>query len=104
MSQATQLDKRAAEIRRYTFDFSLFPEIVAGDTLTGTPVITLEQTLPKGTVAVAPVATSIVRATSAVTCVMTGGEDGSSWRVECTCTTTGGFTLVCVGYLRILED
>lgn len=98
----TRLTKRAGETRTYTFDFTPFAEIVAGDTLTGTPAVAVANTVTGGT-GTAPTAGTPALASPAVkvTVTLSGGTEGTCWLVTCTCGTVGGAVLVCEGLLFV---
>ncbi len=102
----TTLEKRPLEIRLYTMDFSLLPEIVGGDTITSAaaPVVT---TSSQGAVAGDLTITSVAIAGSpptAVKCQISGGVAGSDYEITFRVGTANGYTLQAVGYLQIVGN
>lgn len=102
---STRLIKRAGETRQYTFDFSQFPEIAGGDTLTGVATVSATN-LNSSSTDIGPTLgnPTILAGGKTVSCVISGGTDGNTWRMECTCNTVGGFILICTGQLTVSED
>ena len=95
MASPTQNVKRTAEVRTYSFDFSKFPEIVAGDTLTGTPTITVAGTgLTLGSPSIS---------SNLVKVQISAGTNGTVYVMKCQCSTVGGSTLVCGGMLLVSD-
>ena len=90
---ADTLVARPGEFRLYVFDFSLLPELVAGDTLAGPPVITAT---PAGLTVGTPGISG-----KTVTATITAGTVERDYQVSCSCTTAGGSTLVCEGRLEV---
>lgn len=99
---AQQLLKRRGESRLYNFDFSQFPEIAGGDTLTGIPAVAAVLFSGQGNPP-AITSPSIASDNKSVNVMLASGDDGTTWRMECTCSTTAGSILVCVGLLDINE-
>lgn len=85
--------KRPGEARTYEFDFSQFPEIEDGDTLSGTPAVA---SATSGLTIGSP-----SRSGSSVLVSISGGSDGVGYNLTCSCATTGGSTLNCVGKLKV---
>lgn len=94
----TVLTARPGEVRAYTFDFSQFPEVAAGDALTGTPVVAVT---PPGLTLGTP---SVVAGNpaSTVEVLITMGSAEQLYSLTCTCATADGSTLVCEGRLSVL--
>jgi hypothetical protein len=99
----TILTKRAAEIRQYTLDFSLLPEIAAGDTLTGTPTWQCTTAIGTGgkTSDLAFTTPAVHPGNKAADVKIAAGLDGVTYTISATVTTTAGYTLVGIGYLYI---
>lgn len=90
---ADTLVAHPGEVRKYTWDFSLFPEVVAGDTLTGTPTITAS---PAGLTIGSPSISG-----PRVTALITVGAATASYLTVCAAATAGGSTLECLGRLEV---
>ena len=95
------LKKRAAEIRVYTMDFSLFPEISGGDTIASITSITPAVETGTGT---APTASNqaVDSTLKKVLVTLTGGDAGSTYSVTFVVVTTAGATLEAVGSLQVI--
>jgi hypothetical protein len=91
--QVPTLPKEVARVRLYVFDFSMEPEIVAGETLV-TPTIPAVTGLTISAPAVISADFDGVPANKGVAATISGGAAGSVYLVECRCTTSGGATLV----------
>lgn len=88
--------KLVGESRLYDLDFTDQKEIVAGETLTGTPTVTAA---PSGlTISSPPV---IGGANKKVQVRISGGTANTTYSVLCTVTTTGGNTLQGCGTLYV---
>ncbi len=86
------LVKRAGETRTYWMDFGNQPEIQGGQTLSS-PSVTAT---PAGlTITGATISGNRVQATIA------GGTDGILYTLSFQCATSGGATLVGIGYLQV---
>jgi hypothetical protein len=91
--QVPTLPKEVARVRLYVFDFSMEPEVVAGETLV-TPTIPAVTGLTISAPAVISADFDGVPANKGVAATISGGAAGSVYLVECRCTTVGGATLV----------
>jgi hypothetical protein len=86
------LVKRANESRTYWMDFGNQPEVQGGQTLSSPSV----SGSPSGlTITGAAVSGNKVQATVA------GGTDGTLYQLSFQCATSGGATLVGIGYLQV---
>lgn len=108
MSIATNtLPKYAAEVRSYGFDFSQFPEVAAGETLSspsvsvspsgptiGTPEVIAADYYPGG-------GATMIRSGKGVKVTISGGTAATSYTLSCTVTSSGGATLKIVGTLAV---
>lgn len=92
----TLLEKYVDESRLYDFDFTLQAEIVAGETLTGTPVVS---SIPSGLTFGTPI---IGAGAKKVQVRISSGEEGAIYDVKCIVSTSTGSTLVGCGELKIL--
>lgn len=91
----TTRTKRPSEVRVYEYDFSLFPEIVGGDTLSGTPtytVVTGDGELDAG---------SPSRSGDSCLVSLSNGTDAETYLTEMLCATNSGATLSCVGKVKV---
>lgn len=95
------LIKRPNEVRIYQMDFSQFPEIIAGDTLTGTPSVVA--TVVGGALVSLPSLASPGLSTDKKSALVTisGGAPNNSYYIAFTCGTTLGSTLEGVGQLTV---
>lgn len=100
--QRTTLRKLPAENRLYVFDFSDFPEVLAGETLS-LPVVPASSPtgLTIGTPAVSAVARGDVPAGQAVEVMISGGTAGIDYQVEGQATTSGGAKLAVGGVIKV---
>jgi hypothetical protein len=85
----TTLKKRPVEVRLYVFDFSSFPEVLAGETLSA-PSVPAVSGLTIGSPAVTSVIRDGIAAGKAVEVTIAGGTDGTSYDVEASASTSGG--------------
>lgn len=87
----TKLSKYPAEIISYLFDFSKFPEVIAGETLSS-PAISVAD--PSGLTVGSPAVTLVVRdgiaAGKGVQVTISAGSSGETYTVQCDATTSGG--------------
>lgn len=90
------LVKRADESRLYDFDFGVQPEFEAGQTISGTPTITVTD---GSGLTVGSVATSGAR----VQAQISGGTAGTTYTLKCTVVTSGGALLVEYGLLEVVD-
>jgi hypothetical protein len=99
----TILTKRAGETRLYTMDFSNMPEIVGGDTLTGTPTWNCISAVGTGgkTSDLAFTSPALHAGNKGADVKIAGGVDGVTYGVSASVTTAAGYTLVGIGYLYI---
>ena len=93
------LQKRPPEIRNYTFDFSLFPEMVNGDTINS--VLAVVGTIIQGTGGI-PTQSAPGFTNTTVFLTLTGGSANIIVQYSCKVTTAGGATLEMLGNLRLL--
>lgn len=101
------LYKPASSERTYVFDFSAFPEVKAGETLSS-PVVTIS---PSGGVSVSVSAsvsttdtqgdTGIISTGKCVLVELTGGSKNLTYSVECKVNTSAGAVLTIQGYLAV---
>ena len=90
--------QQPGELRQHAFNFAAQVELAdAGDSLTGTPSLTITRLSGSGTLA--PGATSI--STTFVNFTLSGGADGDRHRIVCTVSTVSGRVLQSTGELRI---
>lgn len=87
-STPTTIYAYSTESRTYTVNFANFAELIAGDTLTGTPTVTSDPNDES------LVITSKATSTPNVTFRATGGVVGTQYLINCTATTTAGATLL----------
>ena len=93
MPTTTLLEKAPTEIRTYAFDFSEVSEILAGQTLTGTPTVSGS---PSGLTFGSPSISG-----SKVNVAISAGSDGTTYEITMTVTTSGSATLVGCGRLKV---
>jgi hypothetical protein len=86
------LVKRAAETRTYWMDFSNLPEVQSGQTLSSPSVSATPPGLTFGTATVSG---------NKVQVTVSSGTDGVLYTLSFQCTTSGGATLVGIGYLMV---
>jgi hypothetical protein len=98
MKTAT-LCKFPGEMMVFAFDLSEQPEIVAGDTLSGTP--TVAHTLVSGSGTLTLGSPSI--SGSKIQLQVSGGTNGATWKLVVTVATLGGSTICAKGLLKIDE-
>lgn len=87
--------KRPGETRTYVYDYSDFPEIVDGDTLSGTPtvnIVTGDDELTAG---------SPARSGDTVEVTYSAGTSGVEYLTESLCNTNSGAILSCVGKVKV---
>lgn len=90
---AETLLKLPGELSTYAFEFNPQAELVAGETLTGTPTVSIT---PSG-----PTLGSPTISGSQVRFTISGGTSNTVHTVLCTVTTSGGATLQSSGKLEI---
>jgi hypothetical protein len=88
------LTKKAGEVETFAFEFKQRAELVAGDTLTGTPTVSAT---PSGLTLGSPFLSG-----SQVRVTISGGTSGTQYLVTCTVVTAGGSTLQSVGPLNVV--
>lgn len=86
-------EKIAAMVRTYIFDFTDFAELDAGETLV-TPTVPSVSGLSTGSPSVSVAEIDDVAAGKGVTVSISGGTAGTTYTVDCRCTTSGNATLV----------
>lgn len=86
-----------SENRVVAWDFKLFPEIVAGDTLSSA-VIEFTPATPALTFGTATVSGTQIQATLTVS----GGVANAVYETTCTATTTAGRVLICYGDIVLI--
>lgn len=97
MARTQKLEKFAAESRKYDFDFTNQAEIVAGQTLTGTPTVSSS---PSGLT----LGTAVLDGTSKkVQVTISGGTVNQMYEVTALVNTSGGAILEGCGKLLIIE-
>ncbi len=89
----TTLSKRVDWSRIYSWDFSEFAELVAGELILAATVATVAG-LTIGTPSIA---------SGVITARISGGAVGSEYRVVCEVTTSSGSVLSIVGRLDVVE-
>ena len=101
------LRKYAGEVRAYGFDFSKFPEVMSGETLSS-PTVTVSPTGPTiGTPTVTTVpfdpgrGAELIQTGKGVKVSVSAGTAGVSYTLTCTVTTSGGATLKILGTLAV---
>lgn len=85
------------EIRTYGFDFQDQPEIVSGETLTGTPTVTITRLSGSGTLTNS--SASILG--TQVLFSLSGGSFGDRYQLVCSVITSGGSVIAAKGELKI---
>lgn len=96
----TTLQKYANEVRSYVFDFSQFPEVVDGETLSS-PTVPAVSGLAIGSPTVLTSAVDYVASGKGIKVTISGGTAGTSYTVVCRATTSGGATLEVDGTLVV---
>lgn len=91
------LIKQPDEVRQYTFDYSAQLEVVAGETLTGSPTVTATVLNGAGSLTIGSPSISGTK----VNVTISGGVLGENYAVKCLVQTNASHTLACVGELRI---
>lgn len=93
-----------AELDTYAFDFRLRAAIIAGDTLTGTPVVTFSPTADRAGAAALTVGAPAISGTQVqVTLSISGGVAGTLYQGTCTCQTAQGRRLIAYGNLLLVN-
>lgn len=95
--------KDSSEVIDYQFDYSNFPEIQGGDTITGTPVVpaSIPAGLIIGTPAVTVAAFDGVAAGKGVKVRISGGTAGTTYEIECQATFASGALRVVKGRIVV---
>jgi hypothetical protein len=109
MGQSILYDTRvkdASEVILFVFDFSRFPELVAGETLSSPSVPAVSGlTIGSPTVTVADQVVfsngQVVAAGQGVQVTVSGGTASTTYAIECHCTTSGGATRVIKGSIVV---
>jgi hypothetical protein len=109
MGQSILYDTRvkdASEVILYVFDFSRFPELVAGETLSSPSIPAVSGlTIGTPTVTVADQVVfsngQVVEAGQGVQVTVSGGTAATTYSLECHCTTSGGATRVIKGSIVV---
>lgn len=96
----TTLRKYPEDVRLYVFDFSAFPELAAGETLSS-PSVPAVSGLVIGTPQVTEVTRDGVAAGKAVEVTISGGTSDTTYEVACSVSTSGGSTLTVRGKLAV---
>ncbi len=106
--QYDTLPQDTSETVLYVFDFSRFPEIVGGETLSAPEI---DEPDPTGLTLGAPVVTTVDRvvdehgttvpAGQGVEIAITGGVAGTTYALECRATTSGGSVRVVKGAIAV---
>jgi hypothetical protein len=91
------LPKDTTEVVSYLFDFSNFPEVVAGETLSSPSVSSSPSGLTVGTPAVTAAERDGVAAGEGVAVTVSGGTASTTYSLECSVTTSGGSVRVVKG-------
>lgn len=86
--------KHPRESILYAFDFA--PLLASGETLSGSPTVSVETGLTKSGAAAIDGATVEQR--------ITGGTAGTDYVVECECATSGSNTFVITGTIKVRDD
>lgn len=89
--------------RGFIFDYSKFPEIVAGDTLTGTPTVTAVESADMNNRGTTPptVGTPAIAGATVTVAIGPGGTDGVKYTLTCSCNTAAGAVLVIYAELQV---
>jgi hypothetical protein len=87
------LVKRAGESRTYSMDFSNLPEISGGGSISSITSVTASPS--DLTVGVTSISGNKAQA------VLSAGSDGTQYTVTFTILTSGGSTLIAIGYLMV---
>ncbi len=94
--------KDSSEVISYLFDYSNFPEVLAGETLSSpTVTATVGSGLTIGTPNVTLVERDEVAAGEGVEVTISSGTAGTTYTLECRCTTSGGSQRVVKGQLVV---
>lgn len=94
--------KDSSEVISYLFDFSNFPEVVAGETLSNpTVTVTVGSGLTVGSPAVTTVERDEVAAGAGVAVTVSSGTPGTTYTLECKVTTSGGAQRVVKGEIVV---
>jgi hypothetical protein len=100
--QRITLRKLPAEARLYLFDFSRFPEVIAGETLSSPAVPASDPAgLTIGSAAVSAVVRDGIPAGQAVEVMISGGTADVTYEVEGRAVTSGGATLAVGGVIKV---
>lgn len=100
MTDGNMLTKYAVEVVSYQFDFSDFPEVVAGETLSS-PNVPAVSGLTIGTPAVTVAERDGVAAGKGVAVTVSGGTAGTTYTITATAVTSGGSTRAVRGRIRV---
>jgi hypothetical protein len=98
--QRTTLKKRPVEVVLYLFNFTKFPELRAGETIS-TPVVPAVSGLTIGSPAVTTVERDGITAGKAVEVTISGGTSGTTYEVECYVNTSGGSRRSVIGRIVV---
>lgn len=96
----TTLRKFVGEVVLYLFDFSNFPEVVSGETLSS-PSVPAVPGLTIGTPAVTSEIRDGIAAGKAVEVTISGGAADTIYEVQCAVATSGGSTRIVKGALAV---
>ena len=96
------LVKRSFEVKTFTVDLSLQDEIVAGDTLTGTPTVTV-LTTPSGAAALTITAIARDATNKKIQFTVSGGTSVFTYIVAAYCATVGGSTIGSVVSVEVTD-
>lgn len=92
--------KKVSEAVLFVFDFSNFPEVIAGETL-GTPTVPAVSGLTIGTPAITSVLTDCIAAGKALQVAISGGTAGVDYTVSAYVVTSGGSTRSVEGIVAV---
>jgi hypothetical protein len=95
------LEKIAAEARAYVFDFSRYPEVISGETISS-PVTPAVSGLTIGSPTVTSATIDGVPSGKGVKVTISSGTAGTTYTVDCRVTTSGGSTLIRRMQLRVI--
>lgn len=104
MADAIQYDTRVkdtSETVSYLFDFSRFPEVKAGETLSSPSVTASPSGLTVGSPAVTAAARDGVPAGQGVAVTISSGSASATYSLECLATTSGGAVRCVKGVLLV---
>ena len=96
--------KGVGEVRTVPFNYSNFPEILGGDTLSSATVTGNPGGLTVGSASVSAAVVDGIPIGQAILAVVSGGTDGVDYALTCLATTAAGSVLEVRGVLSVSDE